>query len=347
MKVADRAVDRFLKRPDAGLRAVLFYGNDVGLMRERAKAIARTVVEDLADPFRVVELQAKTVREDPARLADEAAAIAFTGGRKVVWVRDAGDGLTEAARSLFDRPGWDALVIVEAPELASRSKLVELFGEDDGAAAVGCYPDREEAIERAVEETLASHGLEIAPDALAFLSEHLGGDRGVTRSEAEKLALYCAGQKSVTRADAVAAVGDSAAVGFDDAVAGAFEGDPPRLSRALGRLKAEGVSPVAILTVAERHGHRLQLVAAAVAAGSSPGAAVKGLRPPVFFAAAESLERQARLWGPSQVARAIGLLTEADLRCRTTGSPAQAIVGQALQAVASLARRDGRRQVAT
>lgn len=339
MKIAERAVDGFLKRPGENLRAVLFYGTDLGLMRERATAIARTAVADLGDPFRVVELAARTVREDPARLADEAAAIAFGGGRKVVWVKDAGDGVAEAARAVLAQPGWDALVIVEAPELAARSKLVEVFAEDDAAAAIGCYPDGEAAIERVVEETLARHGLEIAPDALAFLSEHLGGDRAVTRAEAEKLALYCAGQRTVTRADAMAAVGDSAAVGFDDAVGGAFEGDLERLSRALGRLRGEGVAPVAILMAAQRHAQRLQLVAAAVAGGAAAGQAVRGLRPPVFFGAAESLERQAKRWRPGQVARALALLTEADLRCRSTGSPAQALVGQVLQAIGGLARR--------
>ncbi len=242
-------------------------------------------------------------------------------------------------RALLEQPGWDALVIVEGPELASRSKLVEVFSDDDGAASIGCYPDREDAIKRVVEETLAKHGLDIAPDALAFLSEHLGGDRAVTRAEAEKLALYCTGQKMVSKADAMAAIGDSAAVGFDDAIAGAFEGDLPRLSRALGRLRGEGIAPVAILTAAQRHAQRLQLVAAAVAAGNQPASVVRGLRPPVYFEAAASLERQARRWGPPQVARAMSLLTEADLRCRTTGSPAQAILGQALQAIGGLARR--------
>jgi DNA polymerase-3 subunit delta len=339
MKVADRSVEGFLKRPDAKIRAVLFHGSDLGLIRERAAAIAKTVIADLSDPFRVVELQAKTLRDDPARLADEAAAIAFTGGRKVVWIKDAGDSLAEAARALFEQSGWDALVIVEGPELAGRSRLVELFADDDTAASVACYPDREAAIERVIDETLAAHGLEIAPDALAFLSEHLGGDRAVTRAEAEKLALFCAGQKSVSRADAMAAIGDSAAVGVDDAIAGAFEGDQVRLSRALGRLRGEGIAPVAILIAAQRHAQRLQLVTAAVAGGAPPATVIRSLRPPVYFEAAASFERQVRRWGPLQVARAISLLTEADLRCRTTGSPAQAILGQALQAIGGLARR--------
>jgi DNA polymerase-3 subunit delta len=340
MKLNEREVERFLRKPDPALRAALLYGSDLGLIRERADGIARSVVEDLSDPFRVADLSAKTVRDDPARLADEAAALSFTGGRKLVRIRDAGDGIADAARALFEQSGWEALVVVEAPELARRSKLVELFEDADSAVSIACYPDREAGTERVIEETLGRHGLSADVDALAFLSEHLGGDRAVTRAEAEKLALYCDGRGKVTRADAMAAVGDSALVGLDDAVLAAFEGDAEKLSRSLARLRADGVAPAALITVAQRHSQKLQLLVSAVAGGSAPGSAVRALRPPVYFETAASFERQAKRWSAAAVARAIATLTDADLKCRSTGTPSQAVAGQALQAIALLAKRE-------
>jgi DNA polymerase III subunit delta len=340
MKFGEREFERFLRKPDPAVRAALLYGSDLGLIRERADALARGVVADLSDPFRVVDLAAKTVRDDPARLADEAAALAFTGGRKLVRIRDAGDGLAEATRALFAQTGWEALVVVEAPELARRSKLVELFEEADDAAAIGCYPDREAGTERVIEETLARHGLSADVDALAFLSEHLGGDRSMTRSEAEKLALYCHGRGKVTRADAVEAVGDSALVGIDDAVLSAFDGEGEKLSRALSRLRGEGVSPAAVIVMAQKHCQRLQLLVAAVAAGTAPASAIRALRPPVFFETAASFERQAKRWRAASVARALATLTDADLKCRSTGTPSHAVAGQALQVIALMAQRE-------
>jgi DNA polymerase-3 subunit delta len=53
MIVKPQGVERFLAKPPAGLRAVLFYGPDAGLVRERAERAARSVCEDLKDPFRV------------------------------------------------------------------------------------------------------------------------------------------------------------------------------------------------------------------------------------------------------------------------------------------------------
>ena len=93
MKLAAARVAAFLRRPDPEIRAVLFYGPDAGLVRERADAVARTVCPDLRDPFRVAELTGAALAADPARLADEAAQISLMGGSRVVRVREAGDAL--------------------------------------------------------------------------------------------------------------------------------------------------------------------------------------------------------------------------------------------------------------
>src|SRR5262249_14897530 len=56
MEVKSSAADRFVTRPPKGLVAALVYGPDQGLVRERATNLAKSVVPDLNDPFRVAEL---------------------------------------------------------------------------------------------------------------------------------------------------------------------------------------------------------------------------------------------------------------------------------------------------
>src|SRR5258708_11090953 len=87
VKLAPSRIAAFLQRPDPEIRAVLLYGPDEGLVRERAGIIGRTVCPDLNDPFRVADLSAATVAADPARLADEAAQLSLTAGRPVVRLR--------------------------------------------------------------------------------------------------------------------------------------------------------------------------------------------------------------------------------------------------------------------
>jgi DNA polymerase-3 subunit delta len=56
MKIEARQVEAFLKKPDPKIRGVVIYGNDDGLIAERAVALAKTVCDDLTDPFRVVDI---------------------------------------------------------------------------------------------------------------------------------------------------------------------------------------------------------------------------------------------------------------------------------------------------
>ena len=102
---------------------MLVYGPDSGLIRERADSLARQIVDDLDDPFRVSELDPAMLKDDPARLADEAAALSMTGGRRVVRLRPTSDQQADVIASFLADPMGDALIIVEAGELQARSKL--------------------------------------------------------------------------------------------------------------------------------------------------------------------------------------------------------------------------------
>src|SRR6185437_3026273 len=178
-------------RPDPEVRAVLLYGPDAGLVRERADALGRTVSEDLLDPFRVADLTGAIIAADPARLFDEAAQISLMGGgRRLVRVREAGDTQSTAfGRFLTDPPG-DGLVVVEGGDLPGRSSLRRAFDDAPRGVAIGCYPDSARDLAEVIRESLAAHRVTASRDAVDFLAAHLGGDRLLTRSELEKLALY-------------------------------------------------------------------------------------------------------------------------------------------------------------
>ena len=102
MKLQAREVEAFVRKPRPDIRAVLLFGSDAGMIRERARAIARSAVEDLNDPFRVSSLTVAQLQDDPARLADEVGAMALTGGRRVVMVSGAGDRNAKLFEGLLD-----------------------------------------------------------------------------------------------------------------------------------------------------------------------------------------------------------------------------------------------------
>lgn len=240
MKIAPARLAAFLQRPDPAIRVVLLYGPDAGLVRERADTLVRTVCPDLRDPFRIADLNAGVLGADPARLADEAAQLSLAGGRRVVRVRGAADALARLfVGFLGDLPG-EALVVTEAGELSAGSALRRAFESSPHAAAIGCYPDAPRDRAAVIRDSLAAHHIAVSRDAMQYLVDHLGGDRLLTRSELDKLALYAGEGGRVELDDALLSIGDSAALDLDDAVMAAAEGDAARLDRVLGRVFQEG-----------------------------------------------------------------------------------------------------------
>ncbi|HEC91337.1 MAG TPA: DNA polymerase III subunit delta, partial [Alphaproteobacteria bacterium] len=264
MKITAARIKSFLARPDAAIAAVLIYGPDQGLVAERAEALARAIVDDPSDPFRTASITGAALKQDPARLADEAGAISFApsggdgGKRRLVRLRRATDDAAPVIDAYLATATADALVIADAGFLGPRSKLRRLFEAAKNAAALAaCYEDDERALGQVISETLDRHGLTASPDARAFLAGQLGSNRGVTRMELEKLALYMGRPGRVELDDAMAAIGDSASASINAVVFAAAAGDIPALDKALDRAFGEGAQPVTVLRAAARYIMRL------------------------------------------------------------------------------------------
>ncbi|MBB4265982.1 DNA polymerase III subunit delta [Roseospira visakhapatnamensis] len=338
MKITAARAAAFVKAPDPKVRAVLVYGPDRGLARERLDALTRTVVDDIGDPFRVADLTPASLKDDPARLADETAAQSLMGGRRVVRLLDAGDGQAPAIQAVLDDSPGEALVLALAGELRPSSALRKLFEGSPAAAALACYADEGMTLEQVVRDTLRAHGMTVGHDALAYLLEHLGGDRLLTRAELIKLATYKGDPGEITLADAAACVGDTAALGLDDLSLAVADGDDTRTQRVLDRLLREGTGPIPVLRAVVRHFTRLHQAAGAVARGASPDQAVGALRPPVIFKHADRLKAQVRRWDSARVGQALTLLLEAEGDCKSSGPPPEVVCSRTLMRLARAAR---------
>ncbi len=348
MKIDSRQFDAFIRKPDPRIRAVLFHGSDDGLIAERAAQLARSVCPDLADPFRVVDIAGDALKGDPARLADEFSAMSLMGGRRVVRVRPAGEESATALENLVAAGAGDALIVLEAGNLTPRSTLRTLAESESTLGAVACYPDSEEDIERLLESTARSHGFTVETDAQEWIVERLGGDRGQTRSELDKLMLYKIGDdsKAITIADAAAVLGDSSSMEIDDVVGATFDGDLVTLDRALDRVFAEGGNPVVLVRALQRHADQLHLVAGhAAASGNFESAMFKARGLPGAGPRRRRFENHLRAWPLARLSEVLKRALDTELECKSSGLPDQAIARRLCLALCRVAaaRRPARR----
>lgn len=331
MKLDARRIPAFLKDPGS-CRVVLLHGEDAGLIRDRADALVRLVAGGLDDPFRVADL----TRETADRLAEEASSLSLTGGRRVVRVRDVTDTATDRVKALL-AANAPALVVLEAPGLASRSRLRTAVEAAADGAAIACYPEEGRDLEQTIRATLAEGGVTADGESLSWLAGQLGADRASTRREIEKLALYAGPAGRVDIDAAMACVGDLAGLSMDDALFAATAGDVATADRALEVAMAEGAAPVGVLRAAMLHLQRLHRVRLAMDdTGATAGDAARTARPPVFFKRSAAFTRALGLWPSPALSGALAFLSDAERACKRTGAPDDAICRNA---VLILARR--------
>lgn len=345
MKLPPARVEAFLRQPDPSVRGVLVYGPDRGLVRERADALCLAVTGDLADPFRVCELAAAALKDDPARLADELVSLSLSGGTRVVRLAEATDALAKPVEMALASAPPGSLMVASAGDLAKRSALRVLFETAANAAAIACYSDDDAGVKRVIAAMLADAGLSATAEAAAYLAASLGGgDRAMTRGEIEKLIVYMGdgppgGSRTVGIEDATACVGDYREASLDAVAMATGAGDLAAIERAVGAAFASDVQPVSLIRAVGRHFQRLHLAGGAIAAGRPPAQAMASLRPPVFYKLQDAFAAQLRAWTPERAGEAMRLLIDVEIGCKQTGAPAEALCLRALWRIAALARR--------
>lgn len=321
MRISGSEADKLSTKPPDTWKAVLFHGGNGGLVRERADACARAIVPDSKDAFRLADLSGDILKKDPARLVDEASAISMFGGRRVVRVRDAVDGLTSLFESFLGTETGDTLVVVEAGELSNKSTLRKLFEGSRAAGAVDCPDDRAEDTGRMIKEGLSAQGWAIDAEAQGYLVEALGSDRRLLRTELEKLLLYLGPSTkgdTLGKAEAAVIIGGSGDVESDEIADAVADGDVKKLEALISKGMESGLHWGVAVGFTLRLFQRL-------AAGMEGSGPMWG-----------KMSSQAAGWDRARVKQALLILSEAEARTRTTGFPESVM---ALQALVDVARR--------
>lgn len=323
-----------LLRDTARLSGFLFYGEDSGLVRQRAGAAVAAGIGSASSVF----CETVLAREDHKALPEAATSPPLGGGRRVVRVQDAGDALVSVLERLLAARA-PALLVLEAGSLTPRSKLRAFAERQAEWAAIACYVETGRAVSAEIEASLRQGGLRIDPEALGYLTAELSGDSARRRSELEKLALFAHGSGSVSLSMAQ----ESCVVGVEAtivaAAAAALSGRAAVTEALLADLERDGASGPGLLAVLSGQVHRLLRVRAQIEAGRTLDEAIRGLQPPVYPSQQSAVARDAERWSVAALEAILRALREADKACKRAGSADFAIAARLLLSIAS--RRAG------
>jgi DNA polymerase-3 subunit delta len=323
MKIPAAKIQSFVENPDKGIDYILVYGPDAGLVSEYTKTIAKTVIDDLNDPFRVADLSFDKLKDEPSILADEISAISIIGGKRLVKVSTTSTSLPKEHADILTNVKSDALVIFSAGDLPATSSLRKFFEKEKNAAAIPCYKDDNRSIAAVVREVLDKNQIKYEPDVVPYLCNSFSGDRMIVLSEVEKLITYAGSEKLVKLEDVKGSVKDSSEFSLDELCSAFASRNPQQIDLHMTKALSEDIAVIMIIRSLLRYFLRLQESRNKIDSGMNEQQAISSLRPPVFFKQAPIFKQHLKAWHGDDIARVIKQLIELEIACKTTGNPAE------------------------
>lgn len=341
-------IERFLARPDPGIRGAVIYGRDIGVVRERANQLAAKAVANPDDPFDVALLTDGDIDGDAGRLDNELASQSLMGGRRLVRLKLSSekaslDKMAAEAVKGHDEGAFnpEAFFLIEAGNLGRDSTLRKIAEKAAGIAVIPCYEDEPGDMARLVREALNAEGVGLNADALALFVARLPKDRGVARQEIERLILYLGPRSGVTAGpkDLEDFLGVEPEASLADAASDAFGGRIAEAQSGLRRAAAEGEAGPAAVRAISQHLAKLRRTLTLVKNGAGLPEAAKASG--VFWKNEREFLRQARAWSLETLDAVQPEVLAADRACKTTGSPDRLIAERLALTIAARARRMG------
>ncbi len=341
MKIATRDTQGFLAHPARDFLGVLLHGSDNGLIREYVKQITERVLGKGFDPMNFTELTEDRIKQDPASLKDELCALSLLGGggNRAIYIRDASDKIATLLQEIY-QPEFQptAYLILAGDEGATVTNLRKWGDSHPQIATVGCYHDEGKNLEQLIRTELNAAGIKCSQDVLAFLSEHCGNDRLVTKQEIEKIKLFQGSDPYLTLDHAAALIGQNDFFTLDDLSMAVASAQMQDVESYLARLLRENIQPVAIIRTLQRYFQRLEVVRLKMAEGANLDTAMAGLRPQVFFKYVPVFRQHINRWTLPRIQAALSLILDTERELKTTGYPAPLMLSRGLVQVAQLSK---------
>ena len=296
----------------ANINAVLIYGPDAGLVDELCdKAIEKLEIEK----DNLLVLDANELRDKQDAVFAESCSPSMFGGRKAVIISGAGDSDTKIISDLVTSTSLCATVIVTAGDLRPAS-LRKLFEDGKNIATIACYSDDTKTLEALIRKELsAASGIrQITPDAMSYMLSHMGGDRGITRSFLQKIAIYVSEKHVVDLEDVEKCLPDTSASSADDYMYSLTAGHINQTMVALDRLLYAGADANMLVRMLYNHFSRLLI------------AVVDGQLPKLFWKVADKFNMAVKIWPESEIVNVLSKLNELEKMCRTSGMQPEILI---------------------
>lgn len=305
MKVKAGDIRAAMQRPPSDIICYLLYGPDESTSAEFAAGLSKAFGEDAER----IDFTGPELKNDPAKLADEAASMSLFGEKRYIRVTCNGDECLAAIEGLLESENTENPAIIVATGMTDKGKVAKLAAASKRAMACLSYvPDAGE-MAGLISEMGRTKGVQIPRELAAQIAAYTGMDRRLALQEVEKLSLYLdASPNSPQTVDpdiALALRAETEDEAMGPLINCVLGGDLKNLGSELSRMGAAGISEVGLVLALQRRA--VQLAGLASKMGNNANIAsfvdAESRRGPIFWKEKPDYVRQLGSWRPAALAR--------------------------------------------
>ncbi|MBT8427745.1 MAG: DNA polymerase III subunit delta [Erythrobacter sp.] len=322
---------------EANIRFYLFYGPD----EAGSRSLADQLLQKIAAQKSPVEGAA--LKSDPARLADDAAAISMFGDRQLIWVEPCGDEIADAVLALLEAPAGEHPVVAIAGGLRRNGKLLKAVEAHPDTLVHASYAPEGRALDDLIDAMAASENLRPDPGVTARIAATTGSNRAVAAQELAKYALFLGASEQnpvpLTH-EAVDKIG--AALSEDRFFAlgdAAMTGDIEALETSLASISRSGTEAIPVIRAMQRRIMQIAPMAARIAAGESASGVMTSMGKALFWKDKPLVQKLLHRWPADRLARLAERIATLEQQLIFGKGPARAELAEEMLAVARAGRR--------
>ena len=329
MKGKQQDISSIIQSKTSLFRAIILYGPNTFFIDELYKGLSHSLIDQEKEIFGSREFEAKELTGGAEEFYNEIQSITFGLEKKYVKINMFGSEAGGAILDFFEGEQDDVCLIVKAGALSPRSSLRKAAETSKNAIIVPFYEDDNATLINFIRDRCKKRNFQVSRDSCSEIINLSGLERGRVNDSLERLMLYLESseKRQINIEDIKQVLFDTNQSQMNELCASVCLGKTKESQQILSRLMLQGVTAPQFVSALLGHFQKIHIAGLKVLSGATLGAAIKEIKPPIFYKEIKGFQGQVENWGVKKTERALEILAETDLKTKTFSGLGKSIIG--------------------
>ncbi len=315
MIIKDFQIEK-LVNGNRGFLPFLFYGPNEGLIRDHIKKIKSDYLSKF--DFEEISITGKSLDLNPDFLQISANSVSMFNNYKLIILESLKDKNISELENVINSAPTQTMLIVKADNLKKTSKLRKLFESNTLCFALACYEDDTKTMMRLIDNFMRENSISIDRDIKNYLMQTLSTDRMISFNELQKISLFYSSNDITPNIEEIKnLLNDASSNNLQKMNESVMYGNTAKSSNIISKLLSEGNNPISILRSLINYLKRLQKVKVEMKKGNNFDAAIKFLRPPLFWKDKDNFQQHCVRWPLNKIEKNLSKLLDTEIDCKS------------------------------